>query len=84
MPRTTSSSSKSSSNSSTGATQGRGLITRYNWDPPPSAGYKRKVAEESLNENASKYCSILSSIRVVVVVVEVELVIKVVLIEVVQ
>ena len=66
MPRTTSSSSQSSSKSSTGTTQGRGLVTRYNWDPPPAAGYKRNVAE-SLNENASKCCSTLSNSIVVVV-----------------
>jgi hypothetical protein len=37
MSRTTSSSSQSSSKSSTGATQGRGLVTGYNWDPPAAA-----------------------------------------------
>jgi hypothetical protein len=34
-------------------------MTRYNWDTHPSAGSKRKGAEESLNENASKYCIVV-------------------------
>ena len=64
MPRTTAASSESSSKSSTGATQGRGLVTGYNWGlpvaaswDPPAAGHKRKHGEKSLNENASKYNS---------------------------
>ena len=67
MPRTT------SSKSSTGAKQGRGLVTGSSW-VPPAAGHKRHHGEISLNENASKYnsCCISScsnsSCRVVVVV----------------
>ena len=42
MPRTSSSWSKSSSKSSTGATQGRGLVTGYNWGPPEAANSNSK------------------------------------------
>ncbi len=71
----TSASTKSSTKASTGGKEGRGLVTKYSWNPPAaenssswnppaaenssSSSTKRKLSEKRLNEDASKNCIIV-------------------------